>query len=70
MIEEFIDLMNEVQDYRCHRKDCQSYTQMMDVIRERRILIARIERVWREGGISLMQKDTLDGILEGEEDDE
>jgi len=70
MRQEFIDLMNAIQEYRCHMANCNNTGDMVDIIRERRILMAQIDSTWRAGKITRMQRETLDGILEGERDDE
>ena len=69
MRQEFIDLLNEVQDYRCHAENCNNTGDMVDIIRERRILMAQIDSTWRAGKISRIQRETLDEILEGERDE-
>ena len=69
MRQEFIDLLNEVQDHRCHAANCNNTGDMVDIVSERRILMSRIDSTFRSGRISRIQRETLDEILEGERDE-
>ena len=59
----FTDILNDIQDYRAHSATVTLAT-LPDVIRERRLIQARIERCWREGTLSRIQRETLEEILE------